>query len=804
MTNNISDWIYSVNPYDEDEKIVTYETTKASSSNEHRGSLVAIAPNRESSYDWQLKHMMDDIELQMNEQNDTLAGMTKQIEDIEATLEQHNSSRSPSNRFSMTKSNTRYHPMGEDDDNTKGKLEAVLPNASSDHKASILRVLQRKASFIGRGRGRDSADEEQKDRSLSRTYPPASAFDLEGATTTSSATRRAGNSCRPVKEVLSKAATTQRATTTDMAPPDQSQNSRLHLKLRPTESQLPIQQQELPPPTISRSTLSSRGLVNFHFQPSIPTEELTANRKRLPSNMTWEESESSSNPDTAGCGDTMSELENTTITGNKTWVAIRSNKVKIGLLALSFAMFLLIGLLMGEWVQRRIAEQSSQQLTQSQAQTSLDSSTAPPFAFPTDEPTESIGSPIESTGDSNIDSPSTEADASQTEPTDAAQVAETPSDVDEKATYKYDYTANSDYLLGVYYYPWHGDNFHNGDGYVRKELTPQHQPTLGEYNDSDPKVIAQHMKWFRQANIGLLVTSWWGPNRLEDSNTKDVIMEHEDIGNLKIALHYETQGRLVRGSSIENAKTDIEYMCEHYFDHPNYYSEYKIDGKPVIFIYISRVLESLGTLEEALLTMRSTANKCRQSLYLIGDSVFQSAPDPTVPHFPFWYFDAVTNYDVYGSAGRPEGHVGMERVDNYYQQQAEWKKQALKDGCHYIPAVSPGYNDRAVRLERDHPPLSRRITADAEEGSLLHYQLKHAKELVESEVDNMILVNSFNEWHEDTQVEPVVGDPASTPFVYTKGLEYVGYGELYLDILAAATSKDENDHSKFDYLYTRK
>ncbi len=71
----------------------------------------------------------------------------------------------------------------------------------------------------------------------------------------------------------------------------------------------------------------------------------------------------------------------------------------------------------------------------------------------------------------------------------------------------YDYTANSDYLVGVYYYPWHGANFHNGGGYMRKELEPKHVPALGEYNDSDPGVIAHHMKWFRQSNIGLLVTS---------------------------------------------------------------------------------------------------------------------------------------------------------------------------------------------------------------------------------------------------------------------------------------------------------
>jgi glycoprotein endo-alpha-1,2-mannosidase len=290
---------------------------------------------------------------------------------------------------------------------------------------------------------------------------------------------------------------------------------------------------------------------------------------------------------------------------------------------------------------------------------------------------------------------------------------------------------------------------------MRKELQPPHQPVLGEYNDSDPKVIAKHMEWFRQSNIGLLVTSWWGPGTVDDLNTKDVIMEHEDIGNLKIALHYETVGRLMMdGNDVGTANTDIEYMCENYFDHPSYY---KIDGRPVIFIYVARLLMELGTLEEALLTMRSRAGKCGHNIYLIGDQVFASAPTltPNEPHVPFWYFDAVTNYDVYGSAGQPQGHIGTDGVDRYYQQQAQWRQLALQDNCDYIPAVSPGYNDRGVRLLKNHTALSRRITAGSREGSLFHYQLKQAKELVDKRVDKMILVNSFNEWHEDTQIEPV-------------------------------------------------
>jgi hypothetical protein len=335
---------------------------------------------------------------------------------------------------------------------------------------------------------------------------------------------------------------------------------------------------------------------------------------------------------------------------------------------------------------------------------------------------------------------------------------------------------------------------------MRKELQPPHEPVLGEYNDSDPKVIAKHMEWFRQANIGLLVTSWWGPGRLEDTNTKDVIMGHEDIGNLKIALHYETTGRLIgEGRDINTANTDIQYMCENYFNHPSYY---KINGRPVIFIYVARVLAALGTLETVLLQMRSAAAKCGQNIYLIGDQVFASAPEasPDAPFIPFFYFDAVTNYDIYGSSGAPEGHAGTDGVNRYYAEQARWRALALSENCDYIPAVSPGYNDRGVRLATNHSALSRQLTAESLEGSLFHYQLKQAKQLVDTRVENMILVNSFNEWHEDTQIEPVLGIDTTTPELYTQGLEYVGYGDLYLRILGAATSKNESRHTEFDFL----
>jgi hypothetical protein len=154
---------------------------------------------------------------------------------------------------------------------------------------------------------------------------------------------------------------------------------------------------------------------------------------------------------------------------------------------------------------------------------------------------------------------------------------------------------------------------------------------------------------------------------------------------------------------------------------------------------------------------------------------------------PFLYFDAVTNYDVYGSMGSPTNYAGAEVVDAYYEEQDKWRTQAISNGCHFIPAVSPGFNDRGVRLEVDHPPLARRLTADAEPGSLFAYSIQRAKKLVDPMVDNLLLVNSFNEWHEDSQIEPAVGGSTTSPEDLTGGVEYVGYGELYLNLLRQGT-----------------
>ena len=63
---------------------------------------------------------------------------------------------------------------------------------------------------------------------------------------------------------------------------------------------------------------------------------------------------------------------------------------------------------------------------------------------------------------------------------------------------------------------------------------------------------------------------------------------------------------------------------------------------------------------------------------------------------------------------------------------------------------------------------------------------------------NMVLVTSFNEWFEDTQIEATTGravdtgkDNSPSGDFYTHGEIYRDYGFLYLDILRELTMKGD-------------
>jgi hypothetical protein len=347
------------------------------------------------------------------------------------------------------------------------------------------------------------------------------------------------------------------------------------------------------------------------------------------------------------------------------------------------------------------------------------------------------------------------------------------------------FTKVDEILVGAYYYPWYGPTAHPTSESLRRYLVPRQHPALGNYDSASPSVITSHINQSHRGNIRFWVVSWWGPGTYEDQVFKNRILTHERAGELKYAIFYESTGRL--GSSgnpdYSNLVPDFRYIAANYFDNPNYL---RIDGRPVVFIYVTRAYFR-GQGDSALAALRQAFPE----LYIVGDDVFggsYSANDARK-------WDAVTAYDVYGQSLGIYGSTqsALDRLKDIYDHS---KTVANGVGVGFIPAATPGFNDKAVRPGHDAAPRYFEDDLESVEGDLFREMLRDVVvPRVDSSSANMLMITSFNEWHEDTQIEPTrrtVGttnvDNSGSGSYYTQGYYYRDDGYLYLGILFQETA----------------
>lgn len=343
-------------------------------------------------------------------------------------------------------------------------------------------------------------------------------------------------------------------------------------------------------------------------------------------------------------------------------------------------------------------------------------------------------------------------------------------------------------VVGAYYYPWYGvsDRPVERDwvSLLRQKLVPPQAPRAGLYRSDDPAVITDHIAQSRQAGLDFWALSWWGPDTATDRTIREAILKHPDAGQLRYAVLYESTGRLGRFNRPRYSSfvDDVLYLREHVFSDPNYL---KINGRPVFFIYLTReYFRNRGHDELAALRERVP------EIYIVGDDVFG-------PNYRAEWaepFDAVTAYDVYGqSTGIHKATRRAVRTlaENYAQARAA----ANSGGAGFIPAVAPGYNDTAVR--DGHPGTPRYLVDEPEsrEGDLFRALIREAAlPNLDARGGRLMMVTSFNEWYEDTQIEATAGtsettsiDNSASQQDFAGGDRYEDYGSLYLDILNEAT-----------------
>jgi glycoprotein endo-alpha-1,2-mannosidase len=339
-------------------------------------------------------------------------------------------------------------------------------------------------------------------------------------------------------------------------------------------------------------------------------------------------------------------------------------------------------------------------------------------------------------------------------------------------------------VIGAYYYPWYGVNnrplSHDWDRLMRRKLNPPQKPAAGLYRSDDSDVIAKHVAQSRRAGLDFWAVSWWGPGSATDRTIREAIFKHSDADELRYAVLYETTGRLggFDRPRHDQLVQDLTYLEKHFFKHPYYL---RISGRPVLFIYLTRVY-----FRETGLDKLAEVRKQFPDVYIVGDDVFGA------DYKGEWAkrFDAVTSYDVYGQSMQ-QYKATSRAVDALASNYTNAKKIANSVGRAFVPAVSPGYNDTAERP--GHPGAARYFVnqPESKEGDLFRAMIRRAAlPHLDERCGRLLMVTSFNEWYEDSQIEATASDTGTTAIDnsdtkshFTGGDRYTDYGPLYLDIL---------------------
>ncbi|MEW6027607.1 MAG: glycoside hydrolase family 99-like domain-containing protein, partial [Planctomycetota bacterium] len=331
-------------------------------------------------------------------------------------------------------------------------------------------------------------------------------------------------------------------------------------------------------------------------------------------------------------------------------------------------------------------------------------------------------------------------------------------------------------LVGAYYQTYDSKDSPFWQRYLRRKLNIQQKPQLGEYTSRDDAVIKQHLDWAKDAGISFFAINWFGPGSYSDVTVKNYFSAYlkRSKSDFRFCLVYQTPYLLpfengvviIDRDALRSLQNHLLYAADEYFKEPNYL---KVNNRPVVFVYLSHILR--GDYELAL---TKTCNIVRQrtgfDIFLVGDEVIfpegesrQTRPDRK----RIGVFDAITAHTVIG----PARYDGLPIVTGFFKDLdglfGSYRQLARECNAMFVPCAMPGFNNRGFNKEWSaYPVLAREATLDKEnEGTTYQVYLGLARKYVDPSL-GMLMINSFNGFTDDTQIEPVASDfatPATVP-----------------------------------------
>jgi len=338
--------------------------------------------------------------------------------------------------------------------------------------------------------------------------------------------------------------------------------------------------------------------------------------------------------------------------------------------------------------------------------------------------------------------------------------------------------------VGAFYYPWYKKN--EWDQYVRRNLKDPLYPIFGEYESIDEKIFNNQCFMAKENNIDFFISSWSkNEGHISDINLKKIVSNGKLPFGMKFSLLYET-GHIIHLDNFEDVFLSEMLSVVEYFKHEDYLI---IEGKPVIFFYITRDINK--DYEKLFSNVRRIFKyKGFKDVIIIGDEVWWDINHPNyLDEDKVKTFDAVFAYNMYVHPCKEvpwnkENPISF--LDNVFREYDNYYSLCKRIGLDFIPSSFPRFNDRGVRNYQN-----KDIIQDNGKffESFLDRCMKYDNKY------NMHLIASWNEWYDDTQLEPCFGEETSKNldpnFDVSQGITHYGYGYKDLETVKRVFSNEK-------------